>query len=98
MFVYCWTNIRYTTYGLGASEHQTALGISNIQPSPIHRLLLFLTMTFFEQVENVLDRVAAKDILLLGDFNAKHQECLPTDPTNVHDSTPKDLMDRFDMS
>ena len=55
-------------------------------------------MAFCEQLKDVLDRVAEKDVLPLGDFNAKHQEWLSRDATNVHGSTLKDLMDRFDQS
>ena len=38
------------------------------------------------------------DIVLLGDFNAKHKDWYSEDVTNCHGSAQKDLMDSFNMS
>ena len=54
-------------------------------------------MAFFGKLEDVLDDVADRDILLLGDFNAKLHEWFSGDATNSHGNALKDLMDRFDM-
>ena len=39
---------------------------------------------FYEHLETVLDKVTERDILLLGDFNAKHQDWFIDDTTNCH--------------
>ena len=56
------------------------------------------TAAFFSKLEQVLEKVAKKDILLVGDFNAKHKDWFIGDNTNCNGQTLKDLMDRFDMT
>ena len=56
------------------------------------------TNEFFEHLESVSDKITDMDMILLGDFNAKHQEWFTEDPTNAHSADLKDLMDRFNMS
>ena len=56
------------------------------------------TAAFFSKLEQVLEKVAEKDILLVGDFNAKHKDWFIRDNTNCNGQTLKDLMDRFDMT
>ena len=56
------------------------------------------TNEFFEHLESVLDKITDMDMVLLGDFNAKHQEWFTEDPTNAHGASLKDLMDRFNLS
>ena len=41
-------------------------------------------MHFYEKLETTLDNVVTKNILLLGDFNAKHQEWCSRDVTTHH--------------
>ena len=41
-------------------------------------------MHFYEKLETTLDNVVTKNILLLGDFNAKHQEWCSRDITTHH--------------
>ena len=53
---------------------------------------------FFSKLEQVLEKVAEKDILFVGDFNAKHKDWFIGDNTNCNGQTLKDLMDRFDMT
>ena len=50
---------------------------------------------FFGKLEQVLEKVAEKDILLLGDFTRTGSL---GDNTNCNGQTLKDLMDRFDMT
>ena len=57
-----------------------------------------LNSGFFSKLEQVLEKVAEKDILLVGDFNAKHKDWFFGDNTNYNGQTLKDLMDRFDMT
>ena len=52
-------------------------------------------MAFFGKLEAVLDDVADRDILLLGDFNAKLHEWFSGDATNSNGNALKDLMDRL---
>ena len=54
-------------------------------------------MAFFGKLEAVLDDVAEREILLLGDFNAKLHEWFSGDATTSNGNALKDLMDRFDM-
>ena len=56
------------------------------------------TAPFFSKLEQVLEKVAEKDILLVGDFNDKHKDWFIGDNTNCNGQTLKDLMDRFDMT
>ena len=50
-------------------------------------------MHFYEKLETTLDNVVTKNILLLGDFNAKHQEWCSRDVTTHHGNALKDLME-----
>ena len=56
------------------------------------------TNIFYQYLESVLDKAAETDIVLLGDFNAKHKNWYSEDVTNSHGSALKDLMDSFNMS
>ena len=53
---------------------------------------------FYDSLEKSLNMSAAKNIVLLGDFNAKHQEWFNGDITNSQGIALNDLSDRFDMS
>ena len=53
---------------------------------------------FYEHLENILDKVAERDILLLGDWSAKHRDWFIGDTTNYHGTTLKGLTERFHMS
>ena len=55
-------------------------------------------MHFYEKLETTLDNVVTKNILLLGDFNAKHQEWYSQDLTTHHGSALKDLMDSYGLT
>ena len=80
-----------------------------IKPSPLRsrksqRSLLIgccyrpphLAVTFYENLETVLDKAVDMDIILLGDFNAKNAEWFTGDTTNYHGSL-KEKMDSFDL-
>ena len=49
-------------------------------------------MHFYEKLETTLDNVVTQNILLLGDFNTKHQEWCSRDVTTHHGNT---LMDSY---
>ena len=55
-------------------------------------------MHFYEKLETTLDNVVTKNILLLGDFNAKHQEWCSRDVTTHHGNALKDLMDSYGLT
>ena len=55
-------------------------------------------MHFYEKLETILDNVVTKNILLLGDFNAKHQEWCSRDLTTHHGNALKDLMDSYGLT
>ena len=83
---------------------------TEIYPNPLsqqkHRSLLIgccyrppnSPMTFYEHLETTIDKVLETDIILLGDFYAKHQQWLAEDTTNHHGTVLKDLMDSFNMT
>ena len=52
------------------------------------------TNIFYQYLESVLDKAAETDIVLLGDFNAKHKDWYSEDVTNSHGSA----LDSFNMS
>ena len=54
-------------------------------------------MNFYNTLELTLDKIAERNVILVGDFNAKHRDWFPGDATNSHGATLKDLMSRFDM-
>ena len=81
-----------------------------IKPSPLRsrksqRSLLIgccyrpphLAVTFYENLETVLDKAVDMDIILLGDFNAKKSEWFTGETTNYHGSILKEKMDSFDL-
>ena len=81
-----------------------------IKPSPLRsrksqRSLLIgccyrpphMAVTFYENLETVLDKAVDMDIILLGDFNAKNSEWFTGDTTNYHGSILKEKMDSFDL-
>ena len=57
-------------------------------------------MHFYEKLETTLDNVVTKNILFLGDFNAKHQEWCSQDltVTTHHANALKDLMDSYGLT
>ena len=55
------------------------------------------TMNFYNTLELTLDKIAERNVILVGDFNAKHRDWFSGDATNSHGATLKDLMSRFDM-
>ena len=57
-----------------------------------------LPMHFYEKLETTLDNVVTKNILLLGDFNAKHQEWCSRDLATRHGNALKDLMDSYGLT
>ena len=54
--------------------------------------------SFYEYLEATLEKVAGQDILLTGDFNAKHTEWYSGDTVNSHGTAMKDLSDRFNLT
>ena len=54
-----------------------------------------LAVTFYENLETVLDKAVGKDIILLGDFNAKNSEWFTGDTTNYHRSILKEKDGQF---
>ena len=49
-----------------------------------------MAVTFYENLETVLDKAVDMDIILLGDFNAKNSEWFTGDTTNYHGSLLKE--------
>ena len=47
------------------------------------------TNIFYQYLESVIDKAAEIDIVLLGDFNAKHKDWYSEDVTNSHGSALK---------
>ena len=50
---------------------------------------------FYENLETALDKVVNKIVLLLTDFDAKHQEWYSRDLTNYDGSALQDLLDKY---
>ena len=57
-----------------------------------------LPMHFYEKLETTLDNVVTKNILLLGEFNAKRQEWCSRDLATRHGNALKDLMDSYGLT
>ena len=55
------------------------------------------TTNFYNTLELTLDKIAERNVILVGDFNAEHRDWFSGDATNSHGATLKDLMSRFDM-
>ena len=55
------------------------------------------TSDFYNKLESSLENVADKDVILLGDFNAKHKQWCREDPTNRHGIALKELMDSLNF-
>ena len=55
-------------------------------------------MHFYEKLETTFDKVVTKNILLPGDFNAKHQEWCSRDLTTYHGNALKELMDSYGLT
>ena len=54
--------------------------------------------SFYEYLEATLEKVAGLDILLTGDFNAKHTEWYSGDTVNSHGIAMSDLSVRFNLT
>ena len=55
------------------------------------------TSDFYNKLESSLENLADRNVILLGDFNAKHNQWCREDPTNRHGIALKDLMDSLNF-
>ena len=53
---------------------------------------------FYDLLENSLENATKKNVILVGDFNAKHTEELPTDTTDQAGNRIKDISDSFNLT
>ena len=55
------------------------------------------TAVFYTHLESVLHSVVDRDLILVGDFNAKHRQLYNEDLTDNNGMKLKDMMDGFAM-
>ena len=56
-----------------------------------------LTIGFYERLECSVEKASCQDVILIGDFNAKHTEWFAEDITNRPGAALKDLMDSYNL-
>ena len=84
-----WVKIKPSPLRSRKSQRSLSFGCCFLPPH--------LAVTFYENLETVLDKMVDVYINVLGDFNAKKSEWFTGDTTNYHGSILKEKVDSFDL-
>ena len=82
-----WVEIKPSPLRSRKSQRSLLIGCCYRQPH--------MPVTFYENLETVLDKAVDMDIILVGDFNAKNSEWFTGDTTNYHGSILKEKNGQF---